>query len=55
MNKVRLMTYTHLGIESSKPHTQASCTGQKLLNTVLQSRLKNFFGFSIKQHSPAFT
>ena len=45
------MTYTHLAIESIKSHTQALCTGQRLLNTALKSRLKNFLGFSIKPHS----
>ena len=45
------MTYTHLGIESTKSHTQAFCSGQSLLNTVLQSRLKNCLGFSTKPHS----
>ena len=33
------MTYTHLGNESTKYHTQALCTGQRLLNTALQSIL----------------
>ena len=51
MKKARLMTYTHLAIESTKSHTQALCTGQRLLNTAFQYRLKNFLGFSIKQHS----
>ena len=45
------MTYTHLGIESTKSHTQALYSGQSLLNTVLQSRLKKCLGFSTKQHS----
>ena len=45
------MTYTHLGIESTKSHTQALYSGQSLLNTVLQSRVKKFLGFSTKQHS----
>ena len=45
------MTYTHLGIESTKSHTQALYSGQSLLNTVLQSRLKRCLGFSTKQHS----
>ena len=45
------MTYTHLGIESTKSHTQTLCNGQSLLNTVLQSRLKKCLGFSTKQHS----
>ena len=45
------MTYTHLGIESTKSHTQALCSGQSLLNTVLQSRLKKCLMFSTKQHS----
>ena len=45
------MTYTQLGIESTKSHTQALCSGQILLNTVLQSRLKKCLGFSTKQHS----
>ena len=44
------MTYTHLGIESTKSHTQALCSRQSLLNTVLQSRLKKCLGFSTKQH-----
>ena len=47
----RIMTYTHLGIESTKSHTQALCSGQSLLNTVLQSRLKKCLGLSTKQHS----
>ena len=45
------MTYTHLGIESTKSHTQAFCSGQSSLNTVLQSRLKKRIGFSTKQVS----
>ena len=45
------MTYTYLGIESTKSHTQALCSGQSLLNTVSQSRLKRCLGFSNKQHS----
>ena len=45
------MTYTHLGIESTKSHTQALYSGQSLLNTALQSRLKKCLGFSTKQHS----
>ena len=45
------MTYTDLGIESTKSHTQALCSGQSLLNTVLPSRLKKCLGFSTKQHS----
>ena len=45
------MTYTHIGIESTKSHTKALCNGQSLLNTVLQSRLKKYLGFSTKQHS----
>ena len=45
------MTYTHLGIESTKSHTQALCNGQNLLNTVLQSRLKKCLGLSTKQRS----
>ena len=45
------MTYTHLGIESKKSHTQAFCTRQRLMKTALQSRLKKFLDFSIKQHS----
>ena len=45
------MTYTHLGIESTKSHTQALYSGLSLLNTVLQSRLKQCLGFSTKQHS----
>ena len=51
IKKERIMTYTHLGIESTKSHTQALCSGQILLNTVLQSRLKKRLGFSTKQHS----
>ena len=35
------MTYTHLGTEPTKSHTQALCSEQSLLNTVLQSSLKN--------------
>ena len=50
LKKGRIMTYTHLGIESTKSHTQALYSGQSLLNTVLQSRLKKCLGFSIKQH-----
>ena len=45
------MTYTPIGIESTKYHTQTICSGQSLLNTVLQSRLKKCLGFSTKQHS----
>ena len=45
------MTYTHLDIESTKSHTQVLSIGQRLLNTGLQSSLKTFLGFSIKQHS----
>ena len=45
------MTYTYLGIESTKSHTQALCSGQSLLNTFLQSRLKKCLEFSTKQHS----
>ena len=45
------MTYTHLGIESTRSHTQTLCSGKKLLKTVLQFRLKKCLGFSIKQHS----
>ena len=45
------MIYTHLGIESTKSHTQALCSEQSLLNTVLQSKLKKCPGFSTKQHS----
>ena len=45
------MTYTILGIESTKSHTQAFCSGQSLLNTVLHSRLKKCLGFSTRQHS----
>ena len=45
------MTYTHLGIESPKSHTQDLSSGQSLLNTVLQSRLKKCLGFLTKQHS----
>ena len=45
------MTYTHLGIESTKSHTQALYSWQSLLNTVLQSRLKKCLEFSTKQHS----
>ena len=46
-----MMTYTHLGIESTKSLTQTLYSGQSLLNTVLQSRLKKCPGFSSKQHS----
>ena len=45
------MTYTNLGIESTKSHTQALYSGQSLLNTVLQSRLKKCLGFSTEQLS----
>ena len=45
------MTCTHLRIESTKSHTQALCSGQSLLNTVLQSSLKKCLGFLTKQHS----
>ena len=45
------MTYTHIEIESTKSQTQSLCSGQRLLNTVLQSRLKQCLGFSIKQQS----
>ena len=48
------MTYTHLGIESTKSHTQALYSGQSLLNTVLQSRFKKCLGFPTKQHSFSF-
>ena len=51
LKKGRIMTYTHLGMESTKSHTQALYSGQSLLNTVLQSRLKKCLGFSTKQHS----
>ena len=51
MKKERIMTYTHLGNKSTKSHTQALCSGQSLLNTVLKSRLKKCLGFSTKQHS----
>ena len=44
------MTYTHLGIESKKSRTQALCSWQSLLNTVLQTRLKKCLGSSTKQH-----
>ena len=44
------MTYTHLGFESTKSHTQALYSEQSLLNIVLQSRLKKCLGFSTKQH-----
>ena len=47
MNKVRLMTYAHLGIESTKSHTQVLSTGQKLLNTNLSLHCKNFSGFQL--------
>ena len=40
-----LMTYTHVGIESTKSHTQVLCSGPSLLNTFLESRLKKFLGF----------
>ena len=45
------MTYTHLSFEATKSITQALCSEQKLLNTVLQSRLKKILGFLIKQRS----
>ena len=45
------MTHTHLGIESTKSHTQALCCVQSLLNNVLQSKLKKCLEFSTKQHS----
>ena len=45
------MTYTHLGIESTKSHTQALCSSQSLLNTVLQSRLKKCLELSTKEPS----
>ena len=45
------MIYTYLGIESTKSHTKALCSGQSLLNTVLHSGLKKCLGFPIKQHS----
>ena len=51
IKKESIMTYTHLGIETTKSHAQALCSGQSLLNMVLQSRLKKCLGFSIKQHS----
>ena len=45
------MTYTHLGIDSTKSHTQVLCNEQRFLNTVLQSSLKKCRGFSTKQQS----
>ena len=48
------MTYTHLSFESTKSDMQALCSGQRLCNTVLQSRLKKCMGFSIKQLSFSF-
>ena len=48
------MTYTYLGIESTKSHTQALGSAQSLFNTVLQSRLKQFLGYSFKQQSFSF-
>ena len=47
---VKLTTYVHSGIESSKPHTHVLCTLIIVLNTALQLRLKNFLGFS-REHS----
>ena len=44
--KTRLMSYMHLDIKSTKSHTQVLCSGQNLLNSVLQSRLKKSLGFS---------
>ena len=46
-----IMICTLLGIESTKSHTQSLCSGQRFLNTVLQSRLKKCLGFSTKPHS----
>ena len=37
--KVRLMSHVRSGTESTKPHTQVLCTGQRLRNSVLQSSL----------------
>ena len=45
------MTYTYLRIESTKSHTQALCSSQSLLNTVLQSRLKKCLELSTKRPS----
>ena len=36
---------------SNFTHNQNLSTGQRLLNTGLESRLKNFLGFPIKHHS----
>ena len=47
IKKERIMIYTHLGIEAIKFHTQALCSGQSLLNTVLHSGLKKCLGFPI--------
>ena len=49
--KMMVLTYAHLGFESVKPHAQNLSTGQRLLNTGLQSTLKKFLAFSFKQHS----
>ena len=49
IQKERIITYTHLGIESTK--FLLVCIGQNILNTVLQSRLKKSLGFSTEQHS----
>ena len=46
------MTYTQLGIESTKFLTQVFCTYvQGLLNTVLHSSSKKLLVFSFQQHS----
>ena len=45
------MTYTNLEIESTESHTQALCSEQRLLNTVLESSLKKLLWFSLNQHS----
>ena len=44
------MTYTKLNFGSPKSYTQVYSTGERLFNTVLQSRLKKLVGFLIKQH-----
>ena len=51
IKKERIMTYTYLRIESTKSHTQALCSSQSLLNTVLQSRLKKCLELSTKRPS----
>ena len=47
IKKERIMIYTHLGIEAIKSHTQALCSGQSLLNTVLHSGLRIVSGFQL--------